>query len=293
MAEQQQRAEQQRRADQEQRQAARFERRPDDGWRYERFLTTIREQTGLDRDHAERAAMATLETLAERLPKARAEELAEDLPERLRFWLQNAGDEPGAFGVLEFARRVAEREEVDGDAAGEHARAVFRALARVAPAYEIEDLAAALPPEYELLLGDATREVRARPDGEIHALDEFVERVKQRADLDWVDAERASEVVLELLAERLSAPAVAALQAAVPEQFNEAIARGDARAGHKPRELSLDEFVEGMAREERVSFDEAFRRACAVFRTLAEAIPPKQFCEILRELPRGYRETFF
>jgi uncharacterized protein (DUF2267 family) len=99
--------------------------------------------------------------------------------------------------------------------------------------------------------------------------------------------------VLELLAERLSPRAVAVLQAAVPEQFNEAIARGDARAAHRRRQRSLDEFVEGVAREEHVSFDDAFRHACAVFKTLAEAMPPKDFCDILRELPRAYREAFF
>ena len=55
-----------------------------DPWRYERFLAEIEREAGLDRDHAERAAMATLATLAERIPRSGARELAEDLPERLR-----------------------------------------------------------------------------------------------------------------------------------------------------------------------------------------------------------------
>src|SRR3954447_25970812 len=57
-------------------------RRRDEHRRYQRFLTTVGEQTGLDRDDSEGAAMATLATLAERISKARADELAEDLPER-------------------------------------------------------------------------------------------------------------------------------------------------------------------------------------------------------------------
>jgi uncharacterized protein (DUF2267 family) len=44
----------------------------DDAWRYERFLITIQQRTGIDRDRADRAAMATLETLAERISKGRA-----------------------------------------------------------------------------------------------------------------------------------------------------------------------------------------------------------------------------
>ncbi|MEA2290220.1 MAG: hypothetical protein QOD55_2217 [Solirubrobacteraceae bacterium] len=279
-------------AEQRQREA-RFERARDDAWRYERFLTTIREQTGLDRDHAERAAMAVLVTLAERISPARAQELAEDLPERLRVWLQDAGEKPETFHIEEFVRRVADREEVDTETAARHARAVFRAVTRVAPAYEIDDLVDELPHEYEPLVGDVARAILESTEPEVPSFDAFVERVKRRADLDRLEAERAAESVLETLAERLVAGEVEDLQAVLPERFRAALERGKVRGQAKPRRMSLDEFVDRVAGKEEVSFDEAFRHTQAVFATLAEALPPRELRDILHELPRGYRETLF
>jgi uncharacterized protein (DUF2267 family) len=276
---------------QQRQQARRFDRAPDDPWRYERFLTTIREETGLDRDHAERAAMAALETLAERIPKARADELAEDLPERLRLWLQDARERPERFHVEEFVRRVSEREEVDRETAARHARAVMRALARVAPAYEIDDLVGELPHEFEPLIGDVARQIAETAEPEVRSFDEFVERVKRRADIDRVQAQGTAEVVLETLAERLAAGEVDDLEAALPEQFSEALERGKVHVHGRPRRMSLDEFVDRVARKENVSFDEAFGHVRAVFTTLSEALPPKELRDILHELPRGYRET--
>ena len=69
----------------------RVHRRRDEHWRYERFLTTVGEQTGLDRDDSERAAMATLATLAERISKARADELVDELPRVSRDTLYQDG----------------------------------------------------------------------------------------------------------------------------------------------------------------------------------------------------------
>jgi uncharacterized protein (DUF2267 family) len=275
----------------QQAQEARLDRAPDDAWRYERFLSTIQTQIGVDRDRAERAAMATIETLAERISKLRAQELAEDLPERLRFWLQDAKDQPEAFGVEDFVQRVAEREETDTDTAARHARAVLRALARVAPAYETDDLIDELPPEYEPLVGEVARQLREGTKPEVGSFDEFIERVKRRADLDRLEAERAAQTVLETLAERLAAREVEDLQAALPKWFREALERGKVRAHGAPRSMSLDEFVDRVARKEGVAFDVAFEHTRAVFATLAEALPPTELRDILHELPRGYRET--
>jgi uncharacterized protein (DUF2267 family) len=279
--------------EQQQRQRAGVERAHDENWRYERFLTTIRQQTGLDRDHAERAAMAMLTTLAERITAGRAQELAEDLPERLRFWLQEARKRPETFHIEEFVRRVAQREEVDAETAARHARAAFLALARVAPAYEIDDLVDALPHEYEPLVGDVARQIREAGEPEVRSFEEFLDRVKRRADLDLVGAQRAAETVLETLAERLVEGEVEDLQAALPGPFREPLQRGMVHVHGKPRKLSFDEFVDRVAHKEDVSFDEALVHTRAVFSTLAEALPPKELRDILHELPRGYRETLF
>jgi uncharacterized protein (DUF2267 family) len=267
--------------------------RREEQWRYERFLTTIREQTGLDRDHAERAAMATLVTLAERISKARADELAEDLPEHLRSWLADAKERPETFHVEEFLRRVAEREEVDAETAGRHARAVFRALARIAPAYEIDDLVDELPHEFEPLVGDVAREVIERTEPEVRTFGDFVDRVRRRADLDRIEAERAARVVLETVAERLAAGEVEDLQAVLPTQLREPLERGKVHVHGQPRRMSLDEFVDRVARKEDVPFEVAFEHTRAVFSTLAEALPPKELRDILEALPRAYRDTLY
>jgi uncharacterized protein (DUF2267 family) len=57
--------------------------------------------------------------------------------------------------------------------------------------------------------------------------------------------------------------------------------------------MSLDAFVERVARKERIRFDEAFAHTRAVSATLADALPPKELRDILVELPRGYRETLY
>jgi uncharacterized protein (DUF2267 family) len=265
----------------------------EDAWRYERFLCTIRDETGLDRDHAERAAMATLVTLAERITNARADELAEDLPERLRDWLADAKERPETFHVEEFFDRVGEREEVDALTAARHARTVFRALARVAPAYEIDDLVRDLPHEYEPLVGDLAREIIERSQPEVRTFGDFIDRIRRRADLDRVEAERAADAVLETLAERLAGGEVDDLEAVLPEQFAEPLERGKVHVHGKPRRMSLDEFVDRVAQREDVSFDEAFAHTRAVFATLVEALPPPELRDILHELPRAYRDTLY
>jgi uncharacterized protein (DUF2267 family) len=267
--------------------------RRDDAWRYERFLTTIQDEAGLDRDHAERAAMAMLVTLAERITRARAQEIAEDLPERLADWLSDAKDRPERFRVEEFFRRVAEREEVDAPTGARHARIVLRALARTAPAYEIDDLVDELPHEYEPLLGDVAREIRESAEPEVGTFGEFLDRVRNRAGLDRVEAERAADAVLETLAERLAPGEVEDLQAALPERFAPALERGKAHVHGRPRPMSLDEFVDRVAQKEGLPFGDAFNHTRAVFATLYEALPPRELRDILQELPRGYRETLF
>jgi uncharacterized protein (DUF2267 family) len=269
------------------------DRRHDDGWRYERFLGTIQAEAGLDRHRAERAAMAMLVTLAERMPRARARELAEDLPERLQLWLADAPERPEPFHVEEFFQRVAEREEVDSATAARHARIVFRALARVAPAYEIDDLVDELPHEYEPLVGDVARRIFESTTTQVRTFGQFVDGLRSRADLDRVEAERAADAVLETLAERLAAGEVDDLEAVLPEQFRDPLERGKVRVRGRPRRMSLDEFVERVARREDVSFDEALAHVRAVFATLAEALPPRELRDLLEDLPRGYRETLF
>src|SRR3954463_10939111 len=96
-----------------------FDDTMDDAWRHERFVVTIQQRTGIGWDKAERAAQATLETLAERVsprgargPPGGPRALGGALPVAERRWLRPHGDSQPLDPVA-FVRRVAEREETD------------------------------------------------------------------------------------------------------------------------------------------------------------------------------------
>src|SRR3954447_10561424 len=118
---------------------------------YEQFLTTVAQKARISWAAAERAARATLMTLAERLSAGQARDLAAQLPPELAPWLAtDSGPEP--FDVDEFVGRVADREGTDLATATRHARAVFTALGRTVREEEIEDMAAELPKDFAPLI---------------------------------------------------------------------------------------------------------------------------------------------
>ena len=109
----------------------------------ERFLTIVEGAAGTTRDSSERAARATLQTLAERIDAGEARDLAAQLPAGVAPWLATTSPaEP--FDLDEFLARVAERERTDVATAEVHAKAVFAALGQTVSAEELDDLAAQL-----------------------------------------------------------------------------------------------------------------------------------------------------
>jgi uncharacterized protein (DUF2267 family) len=268
----------------------------DDTWRMERFVATVQQQTGASRDEAERAARATLQTLAERISSARAQDLARALPAPVRPSLENAESQVERrnvedFHVEELIGRVARREGVDAETASRHARATFVALARIVPGYELDELVAELPHEYEPFLGDVAARLRQAGPAQPLPADELVARVERRAGLDRDRARRVVEAVLETLAERIAGGEVDDVAAALPAEVRPALERGKARTGGNARRMSLDEFVARVAVREGASYEDALEHARAVFQTLREALPPKEVSDILDQLPRGYREA--
>ncbi|MCW3067652.1 MAG: hypothetical protein JWL67_277 [Solirubrobacterales bacterium] len=273
-----------------------------DEWRYERFIATVEQLTGLPWTRAERAARATMETLGERITMEQARTLAEDLPVELKMWLTAGspggapagapgGEEARRFDVSEFVRRVAEREEVDNEAAEQHVRAVFVALARLVRSDEMAKLAAQLPQEYRRLIGEAKKHTRDPGAPALALGDVFIERVARRAALEPPEARRASEAVMETLAERIAGGEVDDLAEQLPEDLHPALERGKASTGGKAQKMSLDEFIERVADREGVSYEQALEHARAVFAALRDTITDKEFSDLLSELPRGYRET--
>lgn len=106
------------------------------------------------REAAERATVATLETLGERVSRGEAAALGSALPEEYAATVRGRSDEtPAAFSPDEFVRRVIEREATDvgRDRATIHVRAVMAALADAGLSNELRDAREQLPNEYATL----------------------------------------------------------------------------------------------------------------------------------------------
>jgi uncharacterized protein (DUF2267 family) len=267
-----------------------FDGQFEDTWRYERFITAIEQRAGISWEKAERAAQATLTTLGERIGAGDARALARELPGDLGTWLLDATPDAEPFGVEEFIRRVADREGVDTDTAERHAAAVFVALARLVRSSRLAHVTAQLSKDYGRLLGELPRRRRDPSAPEVVPYDEFVDRVAGRAGLDTAAAARAADAVLETLGERVAGGEADDIAAALPLELRPAIERGKERTRGKATRMSLDEFVARVADREGVAWEDALEHARAVFTTLRETLPDKEWSDMLDELPSGYQE---
>jgi uncharacterized protein (DUF2267 family) len=250
--------------------------------RYATFMSIVEQAVAIGREQAERAASATLETLAERITGGEARDIAVFLPRELRPALESALEPAEPFGLSDFLRRVAEREGVDEDSAREHARAVFKAIgAAVAPG-ELRDMVSQLPHDFEPLLRSAGigREL-ALPAADL------VGRVAELAELDRDQARRVTEAVLETLAIRISAGEVEDLESDIPPDLRPALERGLGVAT-EAKVMSADEFVDTVAQREHVSLEEAEDHVRAVFAALHEVVSGKEFSDMVAQLSQDY-----
>jgi uncharacterized protein (DUF2267 family) len=250
------------------------------------FLGIIEQAAGIEREEAERAATATLHTLAERISRGEAADIALFLPRELRGAMTAVPEPAESFGFDEFVRRVAEREHVDRETANNHVRAVFVALGQAVAPGELNDMMAQLSRDYAPLLEAAGigRE-RATP------VDPLVARVADLADLDQADARRAVEAVLETLAVRISEGEVEDLMEKLPPDVMPALERGLAQ-NRKATKMSLEEFLTRVAELDVVDRDEAESRARAVFAALRELVSSKELRDVESELPKEYATLF-
>ncbi|MEA2254578.1 MAG: hypothetical protein QOG35_623 [Solirubrobacteraceae bacterium] len=247
---------------------------------YDRFLTAVEQAAGVDRERAELATRATLQTLAERIAAGEARDLAAELPAELAPWIGTTTPAE-RFGVDEFVRRIAEREEVDVADAERHARAVLGALGQAVSPRELDDVAAELPKDFAALL----------PRGryvEVVPADEFVRRVAERAGLDPDRARLATDAVLETLAERIAGGEVDDLVVHLPLALHPPLQRGRERASGQATRMSVEDFIGRVAEREGVSFDQARDHARAVLVTLREAVGDEEFLDVTVQLPREY-----
>ena len=246
----------------------------------ESFVTTVQQAAGIGRERAEQAIRATLTTLAERIARGEARDLAEQLPPKVAPWLATDGDAQG-FDVDEFLRRIAEREGTDVPTAERHTRAVFVALGRAVSRDELDDLAAELPRSYAPLLP-------AGPTVDVVSVDTFLQSVADRVGLWEDDARRATDAVLETLAERIAGGEVDDLIARLPVELHEPLRRGRERTGGKASRMSLEEFEVRVAEREGGDVANVRNHVRAVLTTLRDAIGEDDFSDIRVQLPREY-----
>jgi uncharacterized protein (DUF2267 family) len=246
----------------------------------DRFISIVEQDAGLGRADAERAVRATLTTLAERIAEGQARDLQDQLPPELAPWLGTKSPAEG-FGVDEFLRRVAEREEVDLETAERHARAVFTALGQAIDAKELEDLRAELSKDFAHLLPRG-------PYIEVVHAEKVFKRVAERAAVDPERARDATAAVLETLAERIAGGEVDELVVRLPVALHPPLERGKQATGGKATRMSLDEFLARVADRAGVTREEALDYARAVFLTLREVVGEREFLDITDELPAEY-----
>jgi uncharacterized protein (DUF2267 family) len=246
------------------------------------LLSTVEQVAGSTREEAERALEATLRTLAERITGGEARDVADHLPKEVRRLLSDTPEEAERFGLDEFYRRVAEREGVDRRTAAAHARAVFVALGVAVAPGELRDMAAQLPRDFEPFLA-------AAGIGRERAADtaRLVGRAAELAGIDFDQAFRATEAVLQTLAVRISAGEVADLMDQVPADLLPALERG-LEESRPAKSMSVDDFVARVAELEGVGRAEAERHARAVFAALRDAIEGDEFADMASELSSDY-----
>ncbi|MBA0051914.1 DUF2267 domain-containing protein [Streptomyces sp. AJS327] len=136
--------------------------------RYEEMLTLVEREADLpDRASAAAAVLATLRTLAERMPDATAEHVADQLPaEAATAMREVTGADQNTrqrergekFGLTTFAGRVAWRDGTDEETAIRRAAAVFEVLDRAVAPELMAKLDDVLPEDVEELLPAARRD---------------------------------------------------------------------------------------------------------------------------------------
>lgn len=124
--------------------------------KYDRFIKHVQTVAQLTiREEAERATIATLETIRDRIVGDEAKDLASQLPAELKEYLHGREGENGQFFSLdEFIKRVSEKEGVERTHAAIHVRAVFAALQQAVTPGEFADFKANFSDDYDDMFAD-------------------------------------------------------------------------------------------------------------------------------------------
>jgi len=146
---------------------------------------------------------------------------------------------------------------------------------------EFADLQAQLPKDYSYLLPKG-------PDVEVWAVDELLDKVSRRAELDRDGALRATEAVLTTIAERIAPGEVDDLISLLPVPLHAALKRGKTANPGTALRTPLDKFLGRVAELEGSSPEQARAHARAVFLTLRKALGNQEFFDVTVQFPPEY-----
>jgi uncharacterized protein (DUF2267 family) len=122
---------------------------------YDDFLERVAQCTGLNRAYGDKAIVAVLETLSERIGSKEATDLVAELPSQLQAAVAEAPDQPAQFPVDDFVRKVAAREWIPCREARVHAKVVLRTLRQTVGNGELRNVLSKLPADYQSLWSDS------------------------------------------------------------------------------------------------------------------------------------------
>jgi uncharacterized protein (DUF2267 family) len=249
--------------------------------KYEAFVTIVQQEARVTFEDAERITRVVLQVLADRIAQGEAQDLAGELPEELAPYLNGSRDAEG-FSAEEFADRVAQAESVDAQTAERYVRAVLDAVGRTISDQEYDDLVAELPADYAPLLPEG-------PDVRIVSYDTFLQRVTEHAPLDRESARRATNAVLEVLAQRIAGGEVEDLIEHLPRELRGPLRRGMEATGGKARRMSLDDFLEAVAEIEGIDALSARDHVHGVLVALRDAVGDREFLDVTSQLPSDFQ----
>jgi uncharacterized protein (DUF2267 family) len=117
---------------------------------------------------------------------------------------------------------------------------------------------------------------------------EFMKDVRERADLDRRQAEKAVRATLNTLAQRLAGGEPKDLASQLPEELKETVNFTTSEGAGIA--WDAEEFVDRVGAREGVSPDEAREHVTAVFAALHDAITPGEFGDIATQLDKTYKQ---
>jgi uncharacterized protein (DUF2267 family) len=121
------------------------------------------------------------------------------------------------------------------------------------------------------------------PGGASLDYEDFIGVVEQAAGLDRAGAERATEAVLQTLAQRLSAGEARDLAEELPPEIAPLLGTDSAA-----EPFDVDEFIRRIAKREDVEDKLAERHARAVLLALSRSVSADEFDDMVAELPKSF-----